>query len=86
MPLVPENINSERPDGRQDVHNSGIDTQLAGAHLCGQTDLRLPGGCGQVGRVTTERASSFREDARTSCRVRHPSHSRLASKCGLKTC
>jgi hypothetical protein len=40
MPLVPENIMSEGPNGRQDVHNSGVDTQLAAARLCGQTDLR----------------------------------------------
>ena len=38
--IVPENIMNEAPDGRQDVHNSGVDTQLADAHLCGQTDLR----------------------------------------------
>ena len=31
MPLVPENIMSEGPNGRQDVHNSGVDTQLAAA-------------------------------------------------------
>ncbi len=33
MPHVPEKITSEGPDGRQDVHNSGVDTQLADAHL-----------------------------------------------------
>ncbi len=49
MPHVPENITSEGPDGRQDVHNSGVDTQLADAHLCGQTDL-------QTGRMCTKSA------------------------------
>ena len=49
MPLVPENITTEGPDGRQDVHNSGVDTQLAAARLCGQTDLR-------TGRMCTKPA------------------------------
>ena len=31
MPHVPENIVSEVPEGRQDVHNSGVYTQLADA-------------------------------------------------------
>ncbi len=33
MPLVPENIMSEC-ECPQDVHNSGVDTQLAAARLC----------------------------------------------------
>ena len=49
MPLVPENIMTDGPDGRQDVHNTGVDTQLAAAHLCGQTDLR-------TGRMCTKPA------------------------------
>jgi hypothetical protein len=27
------------PDGRQDVHNRGVDVQMAAVNLCGQTDL-----------------------------------------------
>jgi hypothetical protein len=49
MSHFPENIMSDGPDGRQDVHNSGVDTQLADAHLCGQTDLR-------TGRMCTKPA------------------------------
>jgi hypothetical protein len=50
MPIVPENIMSEGPDGRQDVHNSGVDTQLAVAHLCGETDLRTGRMCTKLAR------------------------------------
>jgi hypothetical protein len=47
--LIPENSTPEEPDGRQDVHNSDVDTQMAAAHLCGKTDLR-------TGRTCTKRA------------------------------
>jgi hypothetical protein len=47
--LTPEGTMAEQPDGRQDVHNSAVDTQTAAAHLCGQTDLR-------TGRICTKPA------------------------------
>jgi hypothetical protein len=48
--LVPENTMPEEPDGRKDVHNSGVDTQMAAAHLCGQTDLRTGQMCTKPAR------------------------------------
>ncbi len=50
MQFVPENTMPEEPDGRQDVHNSGVDTQVAAAHLCGQTDLRTGQVCTKPAR------------------------------------
>jgi hypothetical protein len=50
VPLVPENNMTEGPDKRQDVHNSDVDTQLAAAHLCGQTDLRTGRMCAKPAR------------------------------------
>jgi hypothetical protein len=47
---VPENTMPEEPDGRQDVHNSGVNTQMAAAHLCGQTDLRTGRTCSKAAR------------------------------------
>jgi hypothetical protein len=47
---IPENTMAEETDGRQDVHNSGVDTQIAAAHLCGQTDLRTGRTCTKPGR------------------------------------
>jgi hypothetical protein len=49
MQVIPENSTLEDLDGRQDVHNSDVDTQMAAAHLCGKTDLR-------TGRTCTKRA------------------------------
>jgi hypothetical protein len=60
VPLVPENITTQGPDRHQDVHNSGVDTQLAPAHPCGQTDLRT-GRITPSRLVTTGRASSCRK-------------------------
>ena len=50
MQNVPENTMPDGPDGRQDVHNSGVDTQMAAAHLCGQTDLRTGRTCTKPAR------------------------------------
>ena len=50
MQHVPENSMPEEPDGRQDVHNSDVDTQMAAAHLCGQTDLRTGRTCRKAAR------------------------------------
>ncbi len=49
MQPVPESTIPEEPDGRRDLHNSGVDTQMAAAHMCGQTDLR-------TGRMCTKSA------------------------------
>lgn len=50
MQPVPESTMSEEPDGRQDLHNSGVDTQMAAAQLCGQTDLRTGRMCAKPSR------------------------------------
>jgi hypothetical protein len=50
MPLIPKNTMPQEPDGRKGVHNSGVDTQMATAHLCGQTDLRTGRMCTRPAR------------------------------------
>jgi hypothetical protein len=49
-PLVLENITAEEPERRQDVHNLGVDTELAAARRCGQTDLRTGWICTKAAR------------------------------------
>ncbi len=50
MQVIPENSTPEEPDGRQDVHNSDVDTQMVAAHLCGKTDLRTGRTCTKPAR------------------------------------
>lgn len=50
MQSIPEDTMPPQPDGRQDVHNSAVDDQMAAAHLCGQTDLRTGRACAKPAR------------------------------------
>jgi hypothetical protein len=45
LDLTPAGGMAEDPDERLDLHNAGIDTRMAGAHLCGTFDLRRGYSC-----------------------------------------
>ncbi len=73
MPFDPEPTMHPEPDGRQDVHNSAVDTQLAAVHRCGQTDLRTGRMCAKPARhegtcefVPKDAARAASDDASTS--------------------
>ncbi|HWG73952.1 MAG TPA: hypothetical protein VG184_07850 [Acidimicrobiales bacterium] len=57
---------NEEPDGRQDVHNSGVDTEMAAAHLCGQTDLRTGRMCAKPARHDGTCEFVSKDDARAA--------------------
>ena len=68
MQPVPKNTTPEEPDDRQDLHNSGVDTQMAAAQLCGRP-ICVPGGCAPSHPVTTGPASSSRKTSHEQSRT-----------------
>ena len=64
MPLVPENIKTERPHGRQDVHNSAS-TSAAAAHYADRltghrVDVHKAGSSQRNVRIPSERCRTSR--------------------------